>query len=216
MAENPKLEDMGSETPTSSSEAYEIEEMGNQKFSISDQTNSLQSTNIKSDSFTVDMERFSLSTEKDTSAYSRITLQRSLSRKGSHRSGEKKVNLVTGNERDMSVVATSSPRAALVGASTPMVVTVGATDHPISPQLHHQITIMTGNMSGTTTPTTITEGKLGGKRFSFRRSPPCWTIDPRRVLLFFATLSSMGTILLIYFTLRMGKLSTGDDNAMDW
>lgn len=37
-------------------------------------------------------------------------------------------------------------------------------------------------------------------------------INPRRVLFFFATLSSMGTIILIYFTLSVGKLS-GDSNS---
>ncbi|KAF6153205.1 hypothetical protein GIB67_016684 [Kingdonia uniflora] len=43
--------------------------------------------------------------------------------------------------------------------------------------------------------------------------PSAWNIDPRRVVLFFATLSSMGTILLIYFTLSISKLSGGDESA---
>ncbi|KAI3890292.1 hypothetical protein MKW92_034848 [Papaver armeniacum] len=37
--------------------------------------------------------------------------------------------------------------------------------------------------------------------------PRNWMMDPRRILLFFASLSSMGTIILIYFTLSIGKFS---------
>ncbi|CAK9146809.1 unnamed protein product [Ilex paraguariensis] len=190
-----------------------IEKEGTQKISISDQINSLQYTSTKSDSFVVDMERFSHLTNKAIAPNSRITLQRSLSRKISQQGDERKINSGAGNEKDTSVVASSSTKAALVAVGMPekpMVVTVGATDHPINPQVHHQITIMTGNIS---TPTA--ESKSGGRRFSFRRSSPSWAIDPRRILLYFATFSSMGTILLIYFTLSMGKLS-GDDNALNW
>ncbi|KAK6149799.1 hypothetical protein DH2020_017324 [Rehmannia glutinosa] len=184
MTENPKLEDMGSDNLMSS------------KISVSDHLNT------KSDSFVVDMERFSHLMEKDINANSRIT--RNLSRKGSARIGEMKI---TGNERD----TTTSPRASLLGVSTPekpAVVAVGATtDHSaIMPQVHHQITITNGTAGAA-------ESKSVAKKFSFRRSSPhTWTSDPRRILIFFATLSSMGTILLIYFTLSMGKLN-GDGNA---
>ncbi|KAI3836211.1 hypothetical protein MKX03_028190 [Papaver bracteatum] len=37
--------------------------------------------------------------------------------------------------------------------------------------------------------------------------PRNWMMDPRRILFFFASLSSMGTIILIYFTLSIGKFS---------
>ncbi|KAM0952302.1 hypothetical protein DsansV1_C03g0034951 [Dioscorea sansibarensis] len=37
-------------------------------------------------------------------------------------------------------------------------------------------------------------------------------VDPRRVLFFFASLSSMGTLILLYFTLSMGKMA---DHAAD-
>ncbi|KAA8515465.1 hypothetical protein F0562_018924 [Nyssa sinensis] len=209
MAEIPKLEDTSSDTPISSCEDRESEETGTRKIPISDQINGLQWTNIKSDSFIVDMERFSHLTDQDTTANSRLTLQRSLSRKGSPQSNEKKINSSTVREREVTVVATSSPRAAVVGASTPE--KSMATDYSINPNVHHQITIMTGNIGGTTT----TQSKCSGKRFSFRRSPPSWVMDPRRILLYFATLSSMGTILLIYFTLSVGQVSR-DDNALDW
>ncbi|XP_019169545.1 PREDICTED: uncharacterized protein LOC109165303 isoform X2 [Ipomoea nil] len=156
------------------------------------------------DSFVVDMERFSNLLERDVPANSRIKLQRSLSRKGSVRSSERKPNPNAANENP---IATSPRAAPLHGASTPeklTVVTMGATDNS-PPQPHNQITIMAGGA-------TPAESKLGGRRFSFRRpsSSPSWTIDPRRILLFFATLSSMGTMLLIYFTLSMGNLNADE------
>lgn len=53
----------------------ELGEMGTQKISVSDQTNSLQFTNSKPDSFTVDMDRLSHLTDKDKTANSRITVR---------------------------------------------------------------------------------------------------------------------------------------------
>ncbi|KAI3676696.1 hypothetical protein L1987_86309 [Smallanthus sonchifolius] len=65
------------------------------------------------------------------------------------------------------------------------------------PQNHHQITIVTTAVAATGTPT---KSLLGGKRSSgFKQTS---IINPTRILFFFATLSSMGTILLIYFTLH--------------
>ncbi|KAL6990826.1 hypothetical protein U1Q18_008947 [Sarracenia purpurea var. burkii] len=211
MAENPELE-TSDDALNLSGQGCESDEMGTQKISVSDRTNSLQFSNLKSDSFTVDMERLTHLTDKDKTLNSRITLQRSLSRKGSpQRGSEKRIkNSSTGTDRDAS---SSSPRASLAGLNAPekpVVVTVETMDRPTSPQVHHQITIVTGNIG-----TTTAEGRSTTKRLSFRRSPPSWTVDPRRILLFFATLSSMGTILLIYFTLSMGKLSW-DDNALNW
>ncbi|KAG8385699.1 hypothetical protein BUALT_Bualt03G0072300 [Buddleja alternifolia] len=208
MTEYPKLEDMGSDNMSMNSQFGELEESGlSQNNSFSDHNvNGLQHSNTKSDSFVVDMERFSHLIEKDINANSRITLQRNLSRKGSIRGGEKKNNSITTcNERDTLATA---PTATLHGASMPekpMVVAMGATDHSSIPQVHHQITITNGSVSRTATESS----KLSGKRFSFRRSSPStWTLDPRRILFFFATLSCMGTILLIYFTLSMGDNNT--------
>ncbi|XP_075477301.1 uncharacterized protein LOC142518398 [Primulina tabacum] len=143
---------------------------------------------------------------------SRITLQRNLSRKGSVKCGEKKISSILGpNERDACMLSTS-PRATLHGSSTPekptVVVALGATDHATTHQPHHQITI-NGSMSNT-----AEESKCGNKRFSFRRSPLSLTVDPRRIFFLFATLSSIGTIILIYFTLSMTKIN-GDDNAVN-
>ncbi|KAK4439302.1 hypothetical protein Salat_0265100 [Sesamum alatum] len=211
MTENPKLEEMGGSDNLMSSncESGELGEIrGGLKISVSDHVvnglHQYHSSTAKSESFVVDMERFSthLLTEKDINANSRIT--RNLSRKGSARSGEKKI--IAANERDTPLLATS-PRATLHGGSTPekpVVVVMGPTDHSTVPQLHHQISFTNGTVGS----------ESGGKRFSFRRSPHTWTIDPRRILLFFATLSCLGTIVLIYFTLSMGKLS-GDDAALN-
>ncbi|XP_031130781.1 uncharacterized protein LOC116032395 isoform X3 [Ipomoea triloba] len=175
--------------------------MGSQKISVLDEHTS---GTKPADSFVVDMERFSNNLlEKDLAANSRI--KRSLSRKGSVRSSERKPNPNAANENP--IIATS-PRAAPSTPEKLTVVTMGATDNSAS-QPHNQITIMAGGA-------TPAESKLGGRRFSFRRpsSSPSWTIDPRRILLFFATLSSMGTMLLIYFTLSMGNLS-GDESVLN-
>ncbi|CAL9053755.1 unnamed protein product [Musa banksii] len=45
------------------------------------------------------------------------------------------------------------------------------------------------------------------------RRPSLWR-DPRRVLFVFASLSCMGTLILLYFTLSMGSMTTtGDDDS---
>ncbi|KAL3820667.1 hypothetical protein ACJIZ3_006572 [Penstemon smallii] len=196
MTESPNLEEMES--------AYyldgESEKEGVEKISVSQ-----QSSNIKSDdNYVVDMERFShFIHEKDMSANSRITLQKNLSRKGLAR-GEKKFNSTTANERDATRF-TTSPKGCT--PEKPIIVGLGSTDN--STVHHHQITITSGSISTTNN----TESKFGRKRLlSFRRSHSTF-IDPKMILLFFATLSSMGTILLIYFTLSMTKLKDDDDGS---
>lgn len=70
---------------------------------------------------------------------------------------------------------------------------VVTSDHSI-PHVHNQNTSVVAASSGaaaTTTTTTAIDGKVAvSKRFSFRRSSSSspWTIDPRRILIFFATL----------------------------
>ncbi|KAL3522053.1 hypothetical protein ACH5RR_014887 [Cinchona calisaya] len=219
--ETPKLEHyMGSENLSSVSE---FEEKGSQKISVSHHqliNNGLDYTTEKApDSFIVDIERFAshlnttTTTDKDVKANSRITLLRSLSRKGSQQRGaEKKSNGIINNERDNGSLAIS-PRVSFGGSTSekPMVVTVGAAEHSHNPQVHNPITIMTGSLGpAESTCSTVST------RFGFRRSssPSRTIIDPRRILFFFATLSSMGTILLIYFTLSMNKFN-GHDNGLN-
>ncbi|KVI01071.1 hypothetical protein Ccrd_020665 [Cynara cardunculus var. scolymus] len=96
----------------------------------------------------------------------------------------------------------------------PVAVIVGITE----PQVHHQISIITSTTATTVATTTATataaptKSRLIAKRSSsFKQTS---VINPRRILFFFATLSSMGTILLIYFTLSMAR-HNGDNNLLD-
>ncbi|XP_004293255.1 PREDICTED: uncharacterized protein LOC101307567 isoform X2 [Fragaria vesca subsp. vesca] len=200
MAETPKL-DLGS-----IDEVYGLEEkMGTQKISVSDHINGFHYTADKSDSFVIDMESFNHAiTDKDVTANSRTS--RNLSRKGSQRVGEKKISTNgNSNDRDVSASAVTSP----TGPLTPKKPTVvaGTADHPGSPQVHHQITVTAANIG------TTADGRCVVRRNSFRRSSS-WAVDPKRVLFFFATLSSIGTILLIYFTLAIGKYNL-EENSLD-
>ncbi|XP_066390926.1 uncharacterized protein [Miscanthus floridulus] len=50
-------------------------------------------------------------------------------------------------------------------------------------------------------------GTPGSKSRRFGRRPAPW-LDPRRVVFLFATLSSVGTLILLYFTLSMSRADT--------
>lgn len=167
----------------------------------------------KSDCYIVDLENISHGADKEhynhSTNSSRITLQRSLSRKVPQRGAERKLN-----DRDTNAPS-SSPRGAQVVSTLekcpPPTLPMGSQDHSINnnqqlPQ--HQITIKTGSMN------TIADGRWG-RRSSFKRPSYTWFSDPKRILLFFATLSSMGTILLIYFTLSMSK-ANDKEVVLDW
>ncbi|KAL4562478.1 hypothetical protein LXL04_034684 [Taraxacum kok-saghyz] len=163
-------------------------EKGTEKIRVCDEI-----LRMKSDSFQVDMEHFSHLTNYNP----RLNLQRSLSRKGSQ------ITESVDNETD----AISSPKVDIMSEkSTPVIVV--ATEQ----QLHHQISITTGGTT-THTTTTPTKNRLIGKRSnSFKQTS---IISPRRILFFFATLSSMGTVLLIYFTICMAKYNQ-DDNLLNY
>ncbi|KAJ8761421.1 hypothetical protein K2173_001552 [Erythroxylum novogranatense] len=176
--------------------------MGTPKFPVLDYANGLLHTAEKSDSFLIDMESFSDCSNKDVNANSRIILQRSLSKKGPQRVVEKKMNRIISSNDKEAIVDNSSPR---VGASTPERAAGATMDYTSNSQTHHQITITTSNTNDTT------EGRCPSWRNSFKRPPPSWVLDPKRVLFFFATLSSLGTMLLIYFTLSVGKIAQGED-----
>lgn len=70
-----------------------------------------------------------------------------------------------------------------VGCCTPEKVGVAA-NHCSSPQVHHQITITAGNIAATA----INDGRNFSRRNSFKRHSSNWGLDPKRVLLLFATL----------------------------
>ncbi|KAF8035766.1 hypothetical protein BT93_C1711 [Corymbia citriodora subsp. variegata] len=185
--------------------------MGTQKISVSDHMNGSQAD--KSDDLVIDMDSFShLVPSPCKDINSRIT--RSLSRKGSQRVGEDKVisNASAADKNESQpgmVLATSSPRASLLGSNlmdSATMAALGVTDHTSKLQNHHQITVTTGSIGS------ANESRFTIRRNSFRRTSSSWILDPKRILFIFATLSSMGTILLIYFTLSISKSSTGSSD----
>lgn len=190
---------------SSTCEALESEQMkiGSQRILVSDHINAYQYSSEKVDSFVIDMDSFSSTINKDIiNANSRTTLQRSLSRKGSQRGGDQRnvSGNVTLQDKDI-VPTTCSPKAALLGSCKSTVVPVGSTQNSTNPQqVHHQITVTTGsNMCNNNA-----ENKSITRRSSFGRSSS-WLLDPKKVLLVFATLSSVGTLLLIFLTLSISK-----------
>uniref|UniRef100_A0A7C8Z4F1 Uncharacterized protein n=1 Tax=Opuntia streptacantha TaxID=393608 RepID=A0A7C8Z4F1_OPUST len=207
------------------SEKNGLKEMGNQKITVPDhRINGLKNEDgvSKSDTFIVDLDSFSSGLDRDSTTNatsninSRITLQRSLSRKAPQRVAERKIN-----DRDDPLAPSSSPRAVQVvtmpeQSLLPSALPMGSPDLPKTNQLQHQhqhqqhqITIKTGGVS------TIAADGRWGNRSSFKRSPRSWFLDPKRILLLFATLSSMGTILLIYFALSMKNPAEKED-VLEW
>ncbi|KAK8517328.1 hypothetical protein V6N13_092609 [Hibiscus sabdariffa] len=197
------------------------EKTSTQKISILDHTNGFQyTTTDKSDSFVIDTESFSHGGfHKESNPNPRIT--RSLSRKGSQRDKKKKTIAPGLSDRDSSV-STSSPKVLSWMQSfcmdclkfqwscmpeKPTVVVAGTTDPATNQQVHHQITITTGSIAA------ATESRFS-RRNSCRRPPPPWLLDPKGILMLFAALSSIGSILLIYFTLSMSK-TNGDGGGLD-
>ncbi|KAF6162988.1 hypothetical protein GIB67_021137 [Kingdonia uniflora] len=142
---------------------------------------------LQLDSFVVDIETLC----NGTTANSRLTLQRSLSRKGSQRNER----MITSKRDTGGDIRDGAPKAGSMTDSTPL-----------------EKSIM-GNMVGEevtdpfiviqTQPIITTNIETKCKRYNKQRSS--W-VDPWRILLFFATLTSMGTIILIYFTLSIWKL----------
>ncbi|CAI8584719.1 unnamed protein product [Vicia faba] len=205
-----------SDLVSSSCEGLESEQMniGSQRILVSDHINAYQYSSEKVDSFVVDMDSFSSSINKDiVNANSRTT--RSLSRKGSQRWGDRNVNGCNGAVQDKDIVPTTcSPKAFLLGPSKSTVMAVGSIQNSTNTQqvIHHQITITTAssNMCNTNT-----ENKcMTTRRNSFGRSYS-WLLDPKKILLIFATLSSVGTLLLIYLTLSISKHNNGVEYGSD-
>ncbi|XP_042516920.1 uncharacterized protein LOC122091146 isoform X2 [Macadamia integrifolia] len=167
---------------------------------ISDQE-SLPDKGDKIDSFVVDIERLSHVTDKDISPNSRIT--RSFSRKGSHR-GERKnsIAMATSQDKAIDTVPTNGDSSSKGGggfSTGENSITVPLMVNPVAEAMNKQAQVMMMMNS---------EGRFS-RRLSGKR-PPAWLVGPRTVFVFFATLSSMGTILLIYFTLSMSKLAEDD------
>ncbi|GAB2240164.1 hypothetical protein Droror1_Dr00020682 [Drosera rotundifolia] len=165
---------------------------------------------MRSDTCTVDLEWLSNGLDCDSPANSTITLLRSLPRKGPTYSGggAKMIFPLHPIDKDTPLMASRSIQTALSTerndrhekpASLPGVAMAENTENQqIYLQPQHQITIKTANISN------AIDGNLS-KKHGLRRSPRSRFPGPRRILLFFATLSSIGTMLLIFFTLKMSK-----------
>ncbi|KAI3795768.1 hypothetical protein L1987_38427 [Smallanthus sonchifolius] len=173
---------------------------------------------MNGDSFTVDMEPFSHLCNKELTLSSRII--RSPSRKESQKGTDKKMNsncVMNDVDGDTIHSPKGSSSSLMVGTIPEKLMLLDQTTDQIkSPQVHHQITIMTGGTNPTTSAATIkpsgtpTKSSVLWKRSrSFKQSS---IINPRRILMFFATLSSMGTVLLICLTLSMSRFNE-DDNS---
>ncbi|KAL8228200.1 hypothetical protein R6Q57_015784 [Mikania cordata] len=159
---------------------------------------------MKGDSFTVDMEPFTHLTNKELHPNSRII--KSLSRKESQKGSDKKMNTNCAmNDGNGDVIYSPKEKLMLLDQT-----------NMSCPQVHHQITIVTGSTTATTTtsamtiksPVTPTKSSVILKRSrSFKQSS---IISPRRILMFFATLSSLGTVVLICLTLSMSRFNEDD------
>ncbi|KAK9084892.1 hypothetical protein Sjap_025303 [Stephania japonica] len=157
-----------------------------------------------SESFIVDMESLqSCCNEREINNWnSRITMHRSLSRKGCQRGDQQERSSNSHDQRDAAlassgVVGGGSPKAtALLSSCTPeksLVVqmpVMSTTEHIITPKAHQLIVANNAE-----------------SKCRRQAKPRASWIDPWRVLVLFATLSSMGTIILIYFSLSMAKLN---------
>lgn len=206
MEENTKLDNLCSSPEDIGFEEIGLEKMNLEKIQISDQSDGLDFPNLRRDNFVVDVARLShIMTTNELTANSNFS--RSLSRKGiQQKSSERKTKSIIDYEKESKIVASASPKATLGGASMLEKPLAGPLDRA---QAHHQITITTTGGGGGA------ESRSPAKRHSFRRSQNSWAFNPRKIFLVLATLSSMGTILLIYFTLSLNK-SSGDDSAQNW
>ncbi|CAI8587268.1 unnamed protein product [Vicia faba] len=194
MEENPKMDYLSSSSYYGCGDAFQMERKS------LDRMNSFQYTNEKIESYVIDVDPFSPGINKDNvNTNSRITMQRTLSRKGSQRLGDRKVSGITTLQihDNKDLISAMCPPLVCGTPEKNGAMTMFSTDHSINPHIHQQ--------SGTTTG----ETKSLTRRNSFLRSTS-WSLDPKRVLIFFATLSSMGTMLLIYFTLISNKQNSDE------
>ncbi|KAK9714903.1 hypothetical protein RND81_06G129500 [Saponaria officinalis] len=201
----------------------EVQEMSSQKIVVGDQKmkelkyEKINNNIDKDDSFVVDLECVDNEpTSPFTTPNSRFSkLQRSLSKKVPQRGIERKINDKDILPPSLSPRVLNTPVSQAITTpekSIPSINTVpiGSQDISVNHQLpHHQITIKTGGLNA------IPEGGRWGRKSSFKRSTHSWFAHPKRILLVFATLSCMGTMLLIYFTLSMSKRSE-KEGVTDW
>ncbi|GAB2298822.1 hypothetical protein Dimus_032900 [Dionaea muscipula] len=186
---------------------------------------------MESDGVIVDLETLSNGVDTDLSSNSRI--MRSLPRKGitvaaaiaRGGAGSDKTIIIPSHEidRDTPLVyssSSSSPSSAPPAGENSKFEKPKASDPPCSKMVamdtcneqqnnnqvikqHHHITIRAANIGAFADA----HGRLNDKKYiGIRRRPPAarpWFFDPRRILLLFATLSTVGSMLLILFMLLL-------------
>ncbi|XP_010267768.1 PREDICTED: uncharacterized protein LOC104604898 [Nelumbo nucifera] len=224
MAENSKLHS-GTASQSHSFDFVGFNKVDTLKMATPDSETSPE-RNERSDSFVVDMESLCRGIDKDVTANSRITLQRNLSRKGSQR-GERRITATLSpiniSEKAGSINTTSatgdvSPSKAAGGGSMrgsippekSVIVAVESTEPATYAQMMNTSTATsTENNYSRSNSINISVSRRQGSRRSSTNSG--FVVDPRSVVILFATLSSMGTILLIFFTLSINNNLSGDD-----
>ncbi|XP_020526642.1 uncharacterized protein LOC110007784 isoform X2 [Amborella trichopoda] len=141
----------------------------------------------RSGSVILDVESLTQLADKDFAG----SPKRNISRKGSCNRAEKKAV-----EREIVEVAIAATKGLLYENSSSM---------------NPEKSVMVPINGSCNSPSVLERESSNSRCRRLRRST--W-LDPRRIVLIFATLSSMGTIILIYFTLAMSKINTGDESQI--
>ncbi|XP_023544500.1 uncharacterized protein LOC111804055 isoform X2 [Cucurbita pepo subsp. pepo] len=167
------------------------EENGSEEAVVSDQTNRFQ-YKTKLDSFIIDMDSFSNSSSNEISRNFRII--RNFSRKGMLRGGNK---MGQGHgDGDDTGGDSISPLGGVVGGGS-------STVEKQAVGMGEEVGGVGGNVGS---------GRASFRRNSLKRCPQSWRwyLDPRMVFLLCATLSCVGTVLLIYLTFSRGLMKEGE------
>ncbi|XP_023517777.1 uncharacterized protein LOC111781429 isoform X3 [Cucurbita pepo subsp. pepo] len=158
------------------------------------------------------MDSFSSSTTKEISQSSSIS--RNFSRKGTLRGGNK-IGQDHGAAADDTEQSMSPIGGVVLGAASTLekqavVMGLGSREElggggNGSGALSHEIAKSTGHGCGGTE-------RLSVRRSSFKRSSQAcsWYLDPRKIFMLCATLSCLGTMVLIYFAFSSGMLNGGE------
>ncbi|KAG6594650.1 hypothetical protein SDJN03_11203, partial [Cucurbita argyrosperma subsp. sororia] len=183
---------------------------GVEKAVVPDQTNSVQYT-TKPDSFIIDLDSFSSSATKEISQSSSIS--RNFSRKGTLRGGNKigqDHGAADDTQESMSPIGGVVLGAASTLEKQAVVMGLGSREElggggNGSGALSHEIAKSTAHGGSGTE-------RLSFRRSSFKRSSQAcsWYLDPRKIFMLCATLSCLGTMVLIYFAFSSGMLNGGE------
>lgn len=170
-----------------------------------------------SENFVVDMESLSNMAMKESAKS--CWIMGGVTRKSFKCGAEKKIHATTANANahDHRIDAEKAEELTITTPERPNMEAGGTmSDHSNDARANHQITI-----TGTTDAVgdgrcTVAGGKCTIRRSASRRTSLSRILYPKRILFFFATLSSVGTILLIYFTLCITKPEPDGNSPWFW